>query len=92
MIIGILPGAVLVAVIVFIIVVAFTRYVSLGSILASLTILIYLLVKKFVLYQEVSATVLIFGIFIPVLIIFTHRSNIQRLIQGNENKFEFGKK
>jgi glycerol-3-phosphate acyltransferase PlsY len=92
MIIGILPGAVLVAVIVFIIVVILTRYVSLGSILASLTILIYLLLKKHVLYHEVSITVLIFGIFIPVLIIFTHRSNIRRLIQGNENKFKFGKK
>jgi len=91
MILGILPQAVLAAVIVFIIVVFLTRYVSLGSILGSLTILIYLLIQKFVLSQAVSSSLLIFGICIPVLIIFTHRTNVVRLFKGTENKISFKK-
>ena len=91
MILGILPQAVLVAVIVFIIVVYFTRYVSLGSILGSITILIYLVIQKYILLQSVSSSLLIFGICIPILIIFTHRSNIFRLLKGTENKISFNK-
>ncbi len=91
MIIGIIPGAVLAGLIVFVIVVAFSRYVSLGSILASLTIPIFLLVEHFIAGNYVSPTLFIFAFFIPVLIIFTHRSNIKRLLAGNENKINFKK-
>ncbi|NTV84024.1 MAG: glycerol-3-phosphate 1-O-acyltransferase PlsY [Bacteroidales bacterium] len=91
MIIGLVPGTVLVAVIIFVLVVAMTRWVSLGSILASLTIPIYLIIKRFVLTLPVSNTLLIFGLLIPVLIIFTHRSNIKRLLNGTENKLVFKK-
>ena len=91
MILGIIPYAVLLAILVFVITVYFTRYVSLGSILGSITIPSYLLVKKFVLSLPVSTSLLIFGFSIPVLIIFTHRSNITRLIKGTENKISFKK-
>jgi glycerol-3-phosphate acyltransferase PlsY len=91
MILGILPYAVLTAIIVFVLTVYLTRYVSLGSILGSLTIPIYLFLQKFILEQPVSTTILIFGIAIPVLIVFTHRSNITRLIKGNENKISLKK-
>lgn len=91
MILGILPQAVLIAIIVFIITVYVTRYVSLGSILGSLTILIYLLIQKYILLQTVSVSLLIFGICIPALIIFTHSSNIVRLANGTENKISFKK-
>lgn len=89
MIIGLLPGAVLSGLIVFIITVWLTRYVSLGSILASITVLIYVVVQKWVLGVPVHPALLVFGAFIPVLIIFTHRSNIGRLLKGNENKIQF---
>ena len=91
MILGIIPYAVLVAIMVFVITFYLTRYVSLGSILASITIPTYLLVEKFILAQPVSTTLLIFGISIPVLIIFTHRSNITRLVRGTESKISFKK-
>ncbi|GAB4380352.1 MAG: glycerol-3-phosphate 1-O-acyltransferase PlsY [Calditrichia bacterium] len=90
-IIGLVPGAVLVGIAVFIITVVLTRYVSLGSILASLTIPIYLFVNRFLLHQNVSLTLLIFGIFIPILIISTHRSNLKRLVDGTENKIRLSK-
>ena len=91
MIIGLVPGAVLLGVIVFIIVVALTHYVSLGSILASLAIPVYLFINLFVLHRPEPLAILIFGIFIPLLIIFTHRSNIGRLLKGTENKIKFRK-
>ncbi len=91
MLLGLFPQAVGVAVLVFIIVVAVTRYVSLGSILASLTIPVYLLFDVFILNEPVHPALMILALLIPLLIIFTHRSNIQRLIKGEENKIQFKK-
>jgi glycerol-3-phosphate acyltransferase PlsY len=92
MIIGLVPGAVLAGVIVFLLVVTVTRWVSLGSILASLTVPAYLFLKRFFFMLPVSTTLLIFSLFIPLLIIFTHRSNIKRLLNGSENKILLKKK
>jgi glycerol-3-phosphate acyltransferase PlsY len=91
MIIGLVPGAVLVGVVVFLLVAGATRWVSLGSILASITVPVYLFLKRFLLMMPVSTTLLIFSLLIPVLIIFTHRSNIKRLLDGSENKINFKK-
>jgi len=91
MIIGIVPDAVLIGVLVFLIMVILTRYVSVGSILASLSIPIYLFMKRFVFHFPISLTLLVFGSLIPVLIIYTHRSNIQRLLKGTENKITLKK-
>ena len=38
------------------------------------------------------AVCLVFALLVGGLIVFQHRSNIQRLIQGNENKFSLHKK
>jgi glycerol-3-phosphate acyltransferase PlsY len=92
MIVGLVPQAVLAGLIVFIIVFATTRYVSLGSITASLTIPIFLFLQKYAFHQPVQTPILILGILVPVLILYTHRSNIQRLLQGTENRIEFKKK
>lgn len=89
MVIGLAPLAVLIALIVFIITVAATRFVSLGSILASLTLPVVLFVQRFALSQPVPDQLLILSLFIPVLIIYTHRSNVQRLLKGQENKIQF---
>jgi glycerol-3-phosphate acyltransferase PlsY len=63
---------------VFIFIIALTRYVSLGSILAVMSIpfSIYFLMGN----QEIA----ILGIAIFLLIVIRHGGNIQRLIQGNE--------
>ena len=76
MLLGLIPLAVLAAIIVFVISVALSRYVSLGSILASLTIPVFLYSQKFIFHQDVSMSILIFGMVIPLLIVYTHRSNI----------------
>lgn len=70
----------LVGIAVFVLVIALTRYVSLGSILAmlSLPISIYLIQGN----QEVA----ILGIAIFLLIVIKHSGNIRRLVGGNERK------
>ena len=65
---------------VFLIVVAISRYVSLGSLLACLTypVLVYL-------FKEETG-ILYLSLALCLLIVFMHRSNIQRLIKGTERK------
>jgi glycerol-3-phosphate acyltransferase PlsY len=82
------PVAVLLATPVFIIVIALTRYVSLGSLLGSAAmfpamLLVLLVVPEtplpYVLYSAVGAA----------LIWLAHADNIDRLLHGTERKFDF---
>ena len=64
-----------------------TRYVSLGSVLAAVAFAVGFLV----LHQD-SLWVMVGGVFMAALTIFMHRSNIVRLIKGQERKTNlFGK-
>ena len=80
----------LIAVSVFVIIVAITRYVSLGSIIA-----IWTVPFLFALFEGVGfdngLVYIIFGVIIAAFVTFLHRSNIKRLIAGNENKLKFKK-
>jgi glycerol-3-phosphate acyltransferase PlsY len=75
------PMAVLFAGIIFAAVVAVTRYVSLGSILAAATIPLF--VWLFVLEVELKP-LLAAAIAGALLIVFAHRGNIARLLSGTE--------
>ena len=66
---------------VFALVVAATRYVSLGSILATLTVGVIVVLSP---VQTPAGKVLILAALL--VIIWRHRSNLQRLLQGKENK------
>jgi glycerol-3-phosphate acyltransferase PlsY len=70
---------------IFVVIVAITRYVSLGSMLAAAAFVVMVLVIK-------RYDLLAFGIIVASMLIFRHRSNIKRLIQGNENKLGQKKK
>jgi glycerol-3-phosphate acyltransferase PlsY len=78
--------AVLVAVVIWVLVVAFWRYVSLGSIAAAaaLPLLTYLLYAP---QHAPPLTVSISTTLAAVLIILRHRPNIERLIAGTEQRF-----
>ena len=76
----------LIALAVFLLVAALTRYVSLGSICAALTFLVCL----WLFYHNVCFEVL--GAIPAGLLIFAHRSNIKRLLHGTENKFSLHRK
>jgi glycerol-3-phosphate acyltransferase PlsY len=67
---------------VFLIILLTTRYVSLSSISAGLTIpVLFIVVLKYN-----ALPLIIFSLVIPVLIILTHQKNIERLINNNEAK------
>ncbi len=69
---------------VFFVTVWITRFVSLGSMLGTLSIFFYTLFTNIV---EVSMVVFV----IVTLIIVKHSANIKRLMAGNENKFNWKK-
>lgn len=79
---GMFPLAALGGVVLFLVVLLFTHYVSLGSILASIGYGLFLLLVEKVHHD---ATI-IFAVMIPLLVILTHKANIQRLISGNESR------
>ena len=72
----------------FAIVVLLTHYISLGSILAAAAFpfVVYLVYRN----QYPAAAYAIISVS-SLLIIWRHRSNIQRLIAGTENRFPSGK-
>lgn len=70
----------------FLILVLLTRYVSLGSVWAGLSFPF----ATWFCYPEPLIVVL--GFLCGGLVVWQHRSNIKRLIQGNENKFSFHRK
>ena len=83
------PVAVGLAALVFLLVVPFTRYVSLGSILAAVAIpLCVLLQNVFIRPVDPLAPIMSAAIAGAALIVFAHRENIGRLIRGNESKFK----
>jgi len=69
---------------IFLIVVALSRYVSLGSMLAGLSMLVVMI--PFVLLNLEPFAYLVYGLIVAPLIIFRHRGNIQRLLSGTERK------
>ena len=65
---------------VFLIVIALTRYVSLGSILAMLSMPIS------IYFIQDSREVAILGVAIFLLVALKHSANIRRILDGNERK------
>ena len=93
---GVLVGAVmlllfdwrifLIAFVLFFVSVAATRWISLGSILGAVSFPI----TTFVFYRDPVLTAMAFGM--AAAVIFMHRSNIMRILHGEENKFSFKSK
>jgi len=69
---------------IFLVVFLLTRYVSLGSILAALSI-----GPVFFMFYPNEPVLYIVGSVVGIALIFTHRANIVRLVKGQESKFKF---
>ena len=74
------PKVALFSFLVWILVVSFTRYVSLGSITASLSAVFFLMVS------DMPNNICIMALLITFLIIFKHKDNISRLLSGTEHR------
>lgn len=91
MLISLYPTAAFVCVLIFVITLLTARIVSLSSMTAAISLPIVLLLLKTYFHYSVSDILLYFSIFIAGLILFTHRSNIKRLIRREENRMNFKK-
>jgi glycerol-3-phosphate acyltransferase PlsY len=90
LLVGLNPIAAITSIVVFIIVFLISKYVSLGSILASVA---FPVVVFFILDQkDVNSSLELFSVFVPILTLITHQKNIERLLRGEEKKIKFDKK
>ena len=82
LIIAIAPVSFLCCLMIFFLTLFLSGYVSLSSILGSLTLPIS------IIFLEVNDSIIIFSIIIPCFVLITHKSNIKRILNGTENKFD----
>lgn len=89
MLIALIPIDVAIAFGLFSIAVVFSGYISLGSITAAFAIPSSLFVRHNFLNVDIPgySTLIYFSLFIFALVIYTHRSNIKRMLEGSENRF-----
>ncbi len=76
-----------ICIVLFVAIVWLFKYISLGSMCASIAAALL----SFYFYQDNNIANIFFCL-IAIMVIYTHRANIKRLKNGNENKFAFNKK
>jgi glycerol-3-phosphate acyltransferase PlsY len=89
---GLAPIPVLIAAALWLALVFTTRIVSIGSLAAAVVFPIALAVQKACFRPDIPYSLVVFSICFAVLIFITHRSNIRRLLRGEENRFGSSKK
>ena len=70
---------------------ALTRVVSLGSIVAAVLFPVLVIFMPHTAYL-IDGNYIVYSILIAMLVIFNHRENVKRLLEGKENKLVFSKK
>ena len=84
------PFIFLILIILFVLIVAATKFISLGSVLC--VMLFPIILNRFDVWLGAGPGAHhLIAILIAALIVFMHRENIKRLWQGKENKFSFKK-
>ena len=86
MVLGINPLVAASCIAVFMIVLLLTKYVSIGSILGTLTFPVMLLITGI---EPNDPILVIFGFTFFLVVMFTHKKNVQRVLNGTENKVNF---
>lgn len=88
MVLGLAPVEFVVAILVFTIVFMSWRYVSLGSILAAMAIPVSMFIRENYFNVDIPGyhTLVYFAVAVSLLITYTHRENIKRLLAGTESK------
>ena len=84
-VLGIVPGAVLLCLAVFVAVLLVSRYVSLSSITAGILLPVFVVF----VFGDTYPPLVVFCCLVSVLLLVTHRKNIGRLFHGKENKISF---
>lgn len=88
MALAIQPIVALICIIVFLITLFATRFVSLSSMLAGVVFMVLILF----IFREKETSYRIFAIIVALMVVITHQKNIGRLLNGKENKAPLFKK
>jgi glycerol-3-phosphate acyltransferase PlsY len=88
MALAIQPIVALICIVVFLITLFTTRFVSLSSMLASVVFMILILF----IFNEKETSYRVFAIIVALMVVVTHQKNIGRLLNGKENKAPLFKK
>ncbi|MBL7905877.1 MAG: glycerol-3-phosphate 1-O-acyltransferase PlsY [Bacteroidales bacterium] len=86
-VIALYPASFLVILFFFILMMILTRIVSVSSISSSV---VFPFIAIFI-FGENRLPLVVLAVIIPAFVIYTHRENIKRLLNGTEKKFDFGK-
>lgn len=86
-----LPIPTLVAFVVFAVIAATWRYISLATILGAISLFVVVTIQKFWLAPEIDLVYFIMTMVLTLFIVFTHRQNISRLISGTENRINLSR-
>jgi glycerol-3-phosphate acyltransferase PlsY len=88
MLFSLYPVAGLICLVIFAGVLLIVRIVSVGSMAAAISLPIVILLMRRLMNYPISNELLFFSIFAAALIVYTHRSNIKRLLKGEEKRFK----
>jgi glycerol-3-phosphate acyltransferase PlsY len=82
MALAIQPVVALICLVVFLITLISTRFVSLSSMLAGVAFMVLILF----IFNEKETMYRLFAIIVAMMVVVTHQKNITRLLKGTENK------
>ena len=84
---SLLPWHSLVALGAFAVTVAFSKYISLGSVIAGICLFGATVIDKIFLTTDRAAVYIVMAGLLMVIVIWTHRTNLARIAAGTENRF-----
>ena len=87
-VLALFPLPAVICLIIFIIILLITGYVSLSSVIVA----IFFPFISIFIFNNTEYAYMIYSCVISVFVVFMHRKNIRRLIKGQESKFSFKKK
>lgn len=81
-----LPIETAICFVIFSLVFLLTRIVSLGSIIAGVSLSLIVVIEKYTIGKNVSTLLLSTCLVVTLLVLFTHRANFIRIVKGREKK------
>ena len=74
------------------VIIIFSRMVSMGSVGAAILFpVLTIFIKEHFIVEAVSTKYFLFSVILALVVIFNHRENIKRILNGTENKISFKK-
>ncbi len=89
---AVIPLEVALATVAFLAIFIPTGYVSLSVMLASLSLPFIALMRQYIFHETVPIEILIISYAVPLLMVYTHRTNIKRLLKGEESRSKLFRK